>query len=97
MVRNQFFSACNISQNYQIVYSVGGGINSDEALIQTQAFLRKITIFYYLYSVVFSSRQLDNRVCTIVRNLKFTTYLKFATCGNTNIINELRGNLMNVQ
>ena len=25
-----------------------------------------------------------------VRNLKFATYLKFATCGNTNKINELR-------
>ena len=25
-----------------------------------------------------------------VRNLKFATYLKFATCGNTNKINEFR-------
>ena len=25
-----------------------------------------------------------------VRNVKFATYLKFATCGNTNKINELR-------
>ena len=31
------------------------------------------------------------RVCLIrVRNLKFATCLKFAVCGNTNKINELR-------
>ena len=32
-----------------------------------------------------------------VRNLKFATYLKFVTCGNTNKINECRWDLMNVQ
>ena len=34
---------------------------------------------------------IDIAVKTIrVRNLKFTTYLKFATCGITNKLNELR-------
>ena len=31
-----------------------------------------------------------------VRNLKFATYLKFATCVNSNKINELRWDLLNV-
>ena len=31
-----------------------------------------------------------------VRNLKFATYLKFATCDNTNKINELWWGLLNV-
>ena len=29
-------------------------------------------------------------ILLVMRNLKFATYLKFATCGNTNKINELR-------
>ena len=31
-----------------------------------------------------------------VRNLKFATYLKFATCENTNKINELRRDLLTI-
>ena len=38
------------------------------------------------FSVVFISVKF---ISVIVRNLKFATYLKFATCENTNKINEL--------
>ena len=35
-------------------------------------------------------------LAALVRNLKFATYLKFATCGNTNKINEMRCDWLNV-
>ena len=37
-----------------------------------------------------------NALCGRVRNLKFAKYLKFATCENTNKINELWQDLLNV-
>ena len=36
------------------------------------------------------SNKLNNERYSRVRNLKFATYLNFATSGNTNKINELR-------
>ena len=45
---------------------------------------------YYFHDHLFVSSRIR------VRNLKFATYLKFATCANTNKINELRWDLLNV-
>ena len=46
----------------------------------------------YVHSLSIMLCKLMNRGCNqplTVRNLKFATYLKFATCENTNKINEL--------
>ena len=45
---------------------------------------------YILYDFTVS------QVICRVRNLKFATYLKFATCEYTNKINELRRELLNL-
>ena len=52
-------------------------------------------MFHFLIRMVVCEANLYEKN-TRVRNLKFATYLKFATCGNTNKINELRCDLLNV-
>ena len=60
-------------------YSFKYDLYEIEIALKTEIFINKIFIKYMLKSS-FTHR---------VRNVKFATYLKFATCENTNKINEL--------
>ena len=47
-------------------------------------------MFQCLYKVKLKPGHCSPSYICRVRNLKFATYLKFATCGNTNKLNKLR-------
>ena len=61
--------------------------------------LNLVYIFFFIFFRIHSISEVKTQhylKLFRVRNLKFATHLKFATCENTNKINELWGDLLTV-
>ena len=77
----KFFTHCNFGEDINLKHIK---ISPDAKTVQ----ILKIFFFFFYFQDASIGKFLI-LLCCRVRNLKFATYLKFATCENTYKINEL--------